>query len=96
MKLYNRPIRVPNSNLSEIWNTQGLIREINAPEKSPYSTDKIMMIEALPSEGVHNKKQKRPENRADGINRLKRPQRSDKYPGRIRPMTLPPFIAESV
>jgi hypothetical protein len=77
--------------MSEIWATQGVITEMNAPEKKPY-TAANSMSEMRDFVNIQNTRQERPEKNAEGVRRLKRPTVSDRYAGAIRPNTPPAFI----
>lgn len=89
--LYNIPILVPICRISDIWAIQGVITEINAPEKKPYTTaNSITATSDLAN--IQKTRQARPEKKADGMRRLKRPTESERYAGETRPKNPPAFI----
>lgn len=74
------------------------MREMNPQEKKPNNREKATSSAIRPpgaktnEVGSHNPIHKTPDSKAHGTRRLKRPMRSDKIAGTIRPMSPPMFI----
>lgn len=91
--LYNIPILIPISLISEICATHGFMSEMKAPDKKPKIVEKTMITAKLWA-NIQMKRQDSPARRAEGYRRLKRPTASESMAGIIRPKTPPAFIAE--
>lgn len=92
--MYSIPIRAPICSISEIWATQGVTREINAPEKKPYREEKSI-IETRDLAKSQKTTQERPEKNAEGVRRLNLPTLSERTAGAMRPSTPPAFMTAS-
>ena len=88
----------PTLPFCEISVMQTLMRAIKPPEKKPKDKAKETSSAIRPPKvgadeiGSHKHMHETPENKADKKRTLKRPTRSDKAAGKIRPMSPPMFI----
>ena len=89
--LYSIPILVPIRGMSEIWATQGIITEMKAPEKNPYKAENSITV-TNDLANIQTMRHTKPEKKADGMRRLKRPMVSERYAGAMRPKNPPAFI----
>ena len=94
MMLYNNPIRIPISLMSEIWAMQGTMSALNAPEKRPYSAAYTASGTSACAADQRTSVDS-PARAAQGTRSAKRPNASAKCGGAIRPSTLPALSTAS-
>ena len=93
MMLYNSPIRMPISLISEICAIQGTMSALNAPEKKPYTAAKSMIVTRFVVNG-QNTRIESPERNAHGTRMLNLPRESETKGGTRRPRIPPAFITD--
>lgn len=89
--LYNIPILLPICLISDICATHGVTTEMNAPDENPYAAAKSIRG-TIDLANCQKTRQRRPEIKAEGKSRLKRPTASEMHAGSMRPSTPPAFI----